>query len=400
MSEQITSFRQLIDPMPPEKFFQDYCHKRPVHIPGQPGKFGSVMSWDDLNAILDMSVWTARSLQLSLDRQRIPPAAYCRNGVDRNQMQVLQPDAEKLLGFLKRGASLLLNEIETLHPGVCSVMETIEAAHGGRGNANLYCSWKQHQAFDSHFDRHEVYALQILGEKRWQIYEGRAENPIEHPAFLNMPQAEYDRMKGRVAQEIVMRPGDLLYLPRGQFHDALASSDASLHVTFSCSEPIGLEWLTKLWELAVRDPLFRADLPPCKTSEDEEQFIQHLSRLSERFGKIAGSSEGLQLARQVRNGFTVQRPRFHLPLFEKPTMFQVLRHDLRVVRRGKEWILQGEGFKASQSDREGPLVSWMLEQGRFEKPALMTAFPKLDEETLDQLLQKLCAAEILEQQGR
>ncbi len=357
------------------------------------------MSWDDLNAILDMSVWTARSLQLSLDRQRIPPAAYCRNGVDRNQMQVLQPDAEKLLGFLKRGASLLLNEIETLHPGVCSVMETIEAAHGGRGNANLYCSWKQHQAFDSHFDRHEVYALQILGEKRWQIYEGRAENPIEHPAFLNMPQAEYDRMKGRVAQEIVMRPGDLLYLPRGQFHDALASSDASLHVTFSCSEPIGLEWLTKLWELAVRDPLFRADLPPCMTSEDEEQFIQHLSRLSERFGKIAGSSEGLQLARQVRNGFTVQRPHFHLPLFEKPTMFQVLRHDLRVVRRGKEWILQGEGLKASQSDREGPLVSWMLEQGRFEKPALMTAFPKLDEETLDQLLQKLCAAEILEQQG-
>ncbi|TQV83241.1 JmjC domain-containing protein [Denitrobaculum tricleocarpae] len=397
MSELITSFRQLIDPVPPEKFFQDYCHKRPVHIPGQAGKFGSVMSWDDLNGILDMAVWSARSLQLSLDRQRIPPAAYCRNTMDRNQMQVLQPDADKLLGFLKRGASLLLNEIETLHPGVRSVMEVIEAAHGGRGNANLYCSWKQRQAFDSHFDRHEVYALQILGEKRWQIYEGRAENPIEHPAFLNMPQSEYDRMKGRVADEVVMRPGDLLYLPRGQFHDALASSDASLHVTFSCSEPIGLEWLTKLWELAVRDPLFRADLPQCRNADDEELFAQHLERLSSRFQEIAQGPEGVQLARQLRNGFSVKRPSFSLPQFEPPVRFQVLRDGLRVVRRGKQWIAQAEGFKSVQPDDDGPLVSWMLEQTRFDKPALETAFPEVDEVKLDQLLGRLCSEKIIEQ---
>ena len=48
-------------------------------------------------------------------------------------------------------------------------------------------------------------------------------------------------MKGRVAEEILMRPGDLLYLPRGQFHDALASTDASIHVTLSCAEPNGLD---------------------------------------------------------------------------------------------------------------------------------------------------------------
>lgn len=395
MSDFITSFRQLIDPMPPEKFFQDFCHKRPVHIPGQTEKFGSVMNWDDLNRLLDMSVWTARSLQLSLDKQRVPPAAYCRNAVDRNQMQVLQPDPEKLLGFLRRGASLLLNEIETLHPGVRAVMETIEAAHGGRGNANLYCSWKQRQAFDSHYDRHEVYALQILGEKRWNIYEGRAENPIEHPAFLNVPQAEYDRMKGRVIDEIVMRPGDLMYLPRGQFHDALASSEASLHVTFSCSEPIGLEWLTKLWELAVRDPLFRADLPPCVSAEDEAAFAQHLRGLSDRFQEIARGPEAFQLAQQLRNGFSVKRPSFALPTFEQPARFRVARQDLKVVRRGTQWVAQGPGVKAPQSDEDGPLVSWMVEQGRFDRSDLAGAFPEHDERTLDRLLRGLCTAGLL-----
>ena len=395
MTELITSFRQLIDPVPTDKFFQDYCHQRPLHIPGQAGKFASVMSWDDMNRILDMAVWTARSLQLSLDRQRIPPAAYCRTTVDRNQMQVMQPDAQKLLGFLKRGASLLLNEIETLHPGIRSVMETIEAAHGGRGNANLYCSWKQHQAFDSHYDRHEVYALQIIGEKRWRIYEGRAENPIEHPAFLNLPQSEYDRMKGALAEEIVMRPGDLLYLPRGQFHDALASSDASVHVTFSCSEPIGLEWLTKLWELAVQDPLFRADLPPCRDDADEERFVQHLTSLSERFQALAGSPEGRELARRLRNGFSVQRPKFSLPAFEEQESFRVTRQGLRAVRRGKEWILQAEGLKAALAGDEGPLVAWMADQERFEKSALLAAFPDADVQVSEQLLGRLCADRIL-----
>ncbi|WP_282605888.1 cupin domain-containing protein [Pelagibius sp. Alg239-R121] len=397
MSEQITSFRQLIDPLPPEKFFQDYCRQRPVHIAGRPEKFGSVMNWDDLNRMLEMAVWTARSLQLSLDKQRIPPGAYCRNTVDRNQMQVLQPESEKIMDFLKRGASLLLNEIETLHPGVRSVLETIEAAHGGRGNANLYCSWKQRQAFDSHYDRHEVYALQIVGEKRWRVYEGRAENPIEHPAFMNVPQAEYDRMKGAVAEELVMRPGDLLYLPRGQFHDALASSDVSVHVTFSCSEPIGLEWLTKLWELAVKDPVFRADLPQCNDREGEERLRRHLDQLSERFQEIARGDEGMQRAVALRNGFTVRRPGFSLPNFEPRQSFQVLRQDLRVVRRGKEWVAVAEDYKVSQSPEDGPLLGWMAEQGRFDKTALAAAFPQVTDSVLEGLLERLCADRTLSQ---
>ena len=397
MSQQVTSFRQLIDPLPPEKFFGDYCRQRPVHIAGEPGKFASVMNWDALNRMLEMGVWTARSLQLSLDRQRIPPAAYCRNTVDRNQMQVLQPDAAKVVDFLKRGASLLLNEIETLHPGVRSVLEIIEAAHGGRGNANLYCSWKQRQAFDSHCDRHEVYALQIVGEKSWRIYEGRAENPIEHPAFKNVPQAEYDRMKGAVAQEVVMRPGDLLYLPRGQFHDALASSEVSVHVTFSCSEPIGLEWLTKLWELAVRDPLFRADLPQCDDSAGQARLEQHIAQLTERFRELASGPEGLRQAVELRNGFTPKRPDFSLPALDTPRRFRVLRPDLRILRRGREWLAAGEGFKAVQPPADGPVVSWMVEQGHFDSATLVEAFPLIESAALDQLLQRLIVDRILDE---
>ena len=261
MARPITSFQQLLDPMTPERFFEEHHGRRPLHVRGAADKFASVMSWATLNRILGMAVWGSYSMQLMMDRQRVPPAAYCRSTVDRNQQRQMQPDAEQVMALVRRGASLLLNEIETLHPGVLAVVETLEAALGAKSSGNLYCSWKERQAFDSHCDKHDVYALQIIGEKRWNVYRGRADNPIEHPAFKNVSQAENDRMKGAVAEQVLMRPGDLLYLPRGQFHDALASSEASVHVTFSCSEPNGLDWLSMLWELAVGDSRIRADLP-------------------------------------------------------------------------------------------------------------------------------------------
>jgi len=37
-----------------------------------------------------------------------------------------------------------------------------------------------------------------------------------------------------------MKPGDILYLPRGQYHDALTGDRASLHVTFGVAPATGL----------------------------------------------------------------------------------------------------------------------------------------------------------------
>ncbi|MFQ5772933.1 MAG: cupin domain-containing protein [Kiloniellaceae bacterium] len=313
MSDLITTFEQLLAPVGESAFLAEHYHRRPLHVRGGPDKFAFAMSWDALNEMLGMDVWDGNTLQLVLDRQRVPPAAYSRNTLNRNQRQVLQPESDKVMELLRRGASLVLNNIETLHPGALAVAETIAGRLGAKVSANLYCSWQERQAFDSHYDRHDVYALHVVGEKRWRLYEGRMDNPVEHAAFYNVPQAECDRLKGRVAEEVVMRPGDLLYLPRGQFHDALASSEASIHLTFGCSEPTGLDWLTRFWERAVHDPRFRADLPLADTPEGERALRAHLEMLVERVGRIALDEAGLAAAKALREGFGLKRSVFNLP---------------------------------------------------------------------------------------
>ena len=44
----VNSFAELIDPITPEVFLDEYYGQKPLHIPGDPEKFASVMSWSAL----------------------------------------------------------------------------------------------------------------------------------------------------------------------------------------------------------------------------------------------------------------------------------------------------------------------------------------------------------------
>lgn len=313
MSDYISSLKGLLDPMTPEIFRAEYLHKKPLHVRGRPEKFASALDWEDINRMLAMDVWTQQTLQLHMDTNRIPPAAYCVNAPNRDRQPVMRPDPHKVQELMGHGAALLLNQIETLAPGVLALVNTIQQGLGAKSSANLYISRKDRRGFDAHCDRHDVFAVQIYGTKLWNIYEGQLDNPIEHAMFENVPQAEYDHRKGKVAEIIEMNPGDLLYLPRGKFHDALTSGDLSVHLSISSNEPIGLDWLTQLWNLAVQDPDFRTVLPFPDGPSGERALDQHLKHLYERLGAIAVDAQSRRMARDLRRGYGIKRGSYDLP---------------------------------------------------------------------------------------
>jgi len=313
MNHPISSLADLLDPVTPEAFRADYLHDKPLHVRGRPEKFAEILDWADLNRMLAMDVWTQQTLQLHVDAKRVPPSAYCVNAANRDHQPILRPDSDKVQELIGRGATLLLNEIETLAPGVLAIVETIQRELGAKSSVNLYFSQKERQGFDSHCDRHDVFALQIYGAKRWTVYQGQLDKPIEHAMFQNVPQIEYDRLKGEVAEVVEMNPGDLLYLPRGRFHDAITSGEASVHLAVSSNEPLGLDWLTQLWNLAVRDPEFRSVLPLPDGPAGEQALHQHLRRLYERLGAIAFDRQSLQLAKALRSGYGIKRGHYDLP---------------------------------------------------------------------------------------
>ncbi len=298
----------ILAPITPEAFLAEYQGRRWLHVPGHAGKFAAMMDWEKLNQLLGMEIWTQALLKLFLDGKPVPAEQYCQRTVTRGHQQTIAPNMAAVRQWLQRGAGLVLNEVESLNPGLRAAMRALEGFLAAKSTMNLYCTFKEKQAFASHFDNHDVWAFHFEGEKVWRIYENRADYPIEHPAFQGIPQAQFDQMKGRIAAEVTMRPGDLLYLPRGTFHDALALTDGCIHIACTVSAPIGLQWLTQLWQLAMRDPVFRMDLPP-----GEAALRAHVDRLRQSFTRLLNSDEAMKQALTLRQPPAAPAPEISLP---------------------------------------------------------------------------------------
>ncbi|HEY1876738.1 MAG TPA: hypothetical protein VGG66_04680, partial [Rhizomicrobium sp.] len=72
----MTGFDQVVAPLGTDAFLKNYWLKGFVHIPGPPGRFTDLLTWNELNAILEQHRLAPPRLKLYKDGQAIDPAQY------------------------------------------------------------------------------------------------------------------------------------------------------------------------------------------------------------------------------------------------------------------------------------------------------------------------------------
>ncbi|WP_376098668.1 cupin domain-containing protein [Roseomonas sp. CCTCC AB2023176] len=392
---------ELLAPMDPARFFAEYHDKQPLLVRGTPGKFAGVLSWRGIDRLLDQShIWSSHSLKMQMDGQAVPPEAYCVRATSRDNAPVLQPHAERVREWVARGATIVLNDVDSLTPGLASVSRALEDAGLGRAQANVYISFQAHKAFPSHFDTHDVWAVQVEGEKSWNIWSGRADYPIAHPAFRSLGQAHHDRSKGELKEKVLLRAGDLLYLPRGWYHDALAEGATSVHVAYGTNAVLGVEFAQMLAERAMGDPQFRAPLPRQDgTPSAQFALTQRAAQLGQKLAEFARDPAVLQaLAKHVaearfpRGGNHLLGARGLEPprgvedaspaVDGEAPAFRVIAGEAKPVRRGAEWVLKTGAGATSLSPQEAEAAGWILSRRDVDPAALRAAHPTVDAEAL------------------
>jgi len=390
----IASFAELLAPFDPEVFFRDCYGRKPLHIRGGADKFRQVMSWSILEGLVNRtSIWSQTSLKLVLDTKPLPAGSYCVSAMGRDGTTVMQPSAPLVNDWLAKGASLVLNDIDALTPGLVSVARVLEDGLDTKVQANLYCSWKAHKAFLSHMDTHDVFAVHVEGRKQWLVYEGRAEHPINHPMFKGMPQEAIDKAKGKVLMDIVMEPGDLLYIPRGQYHDALAESGGTVHIAFGATSVIGIDIVTALIEAAVHDPLLRANLP--RRAEGEEVLAAHLEQLAKRLQGILGQESFTQAVSGFQRAYRYPREGVALPIDRFSADWRLTGPDFTVEEGAAGPLLKGPKGAVPIPPPAMAAVAWIVRNAPFREADLEAAFPKLGKGPLGQMLAQLQQMKVL-----
>ena len=131
-----------------------------------------------------------------------------------------------MLAEWERGATIVLQGLHLHRPELGAFCRSLERTLGHPAQVNAYYTPRAAQGLPVHHDTHDVFVLQVSGEKRWLVYEPALELPLrnqKYSAELGEP--------GEPVHDLALRPGDMLYLPRGWLHEALTSDSDSLHLT-------------------------------------------------------------------------------------------------------------------------------------------------------------------------
>lgn len=244
------------------------------------------------------------------------------------------------------------------HDTIHSLCSTLESEFGCMVGCNAYLTpGHASQGFAPHYDDIEAFILQVEGKKRWRVYapiNGAETLPrlssddfvMEDPSRVEVedsddPEATADKYDGRKVNDagrrkvlddpvldVVLEPGDLLYMPRGWIHQGKTldrNNDPSLHLTISCMQ--SWSW-ADLIEFVLPDAM-RAEIDSDKSTMLREglpvRFLDYMGvvhdtsdakivdkLISSNDSKIAESDEELSLEqRRLVQAKKTARKEFH-----------------------------------------------------------------------------------------
>jgi ribosomal protein L16 Arg81 hydroxylase len=381
------NFAEFIAPVDAGTFRSQYYGKRPLHIQGGGAARTGLLPWSRFNEVLAITpYWNEDSLKLYFKSRAALRENYCDTADLRpgTSAPVNPAKAKALIGL---GASLIANHLHRVCPPVGAVARMLAEVFAARTFANVYCSFRGVQAFQTHFDLHDVFALQAEGEKTWRVYEARADAPVSPVPPGDEGEKFLTATRGALLFEAEMKPGDVLYLPRGQYHDALTGSEASLHVTFGVSPATGLA-LFKLLEKAVtQESEFRAYLPDARNGAE---LRERLERLGSRIRDVVASPAFAQDVLNSQRELAGTAADYQLPAQPKPAWFSTALR-ARVVRRDRGYAVAFEGGEIALGAAY-PTIEWMLQQRMFSLEDAIARQPHVNRQELQSDFMRLVEA--------
>ncbi|KAL5235362.1 hypothetical protein ACI65C_002772 [Semiaphis heraclei] len=214
----------LIHPISINDFMRDHWEKAILHVPRNSSDyFSQLFSLTELDTILrenNLQYGTNVDITSYTDNVR-----ETHNPVGRAQPHVVWD-------YYTNGCSVRLLNPQLFAPEIYKFMANLQEYFGSLVGCNVYLTPPFSQGFAPHYDDIEAFVVQVDGEKHWRVYKPRSKfETLPRTSSRNFHQDEI----GEPILDVILRPGDFLYMPRGYIHqaDTLFTETHSLHLTFS-----------------------------------------------------------------------------------------------------------------------------------------------------------------------
>lgn len=307
------SLRELALPMAEDEFTSRYRGGELFVVPApHPEKLAGLLPWSTINSLLEGDGLQPDRMAVMRDGVRLPDWIWYRD------QPGLRLNAASLLNLLRQGATILVDRIDELVPGIRRLVGAVQEHLQARVSANAYLSFRQGSALAPHYDNHDIIVAQIHGNKRWWFYDRREAFPVAiDPTNWGKRQPP-----GNPVREVVLTAGDVMVVPRGEWHHTAVEGDVSVHLTVGVRPARGLHLIQRCLDEASADVLFRQDIPhylgPAALAAHEALLKQRLCEIIARVSlhELVAEAAAPQPSAPAPVGPSGSTGRFQLPLLD------------------------------------------------------------------------------------
>lgn len=249
-----------------DRFADRYWGQQPLLSPAAdlPGGLTQLLSADSIDELVSERGLRTPFLRVARNGTTLADRAFTApGGVGAGISDQVSDD--RLVRLFADGSTLVLQALHRFWPPIIEFCQRLAAELGHPVQANAYITPPQNQGFSAHYDVHDVFVVQIDGEKQWQIHRPILDSPLRDQPWNDRKAAVQQQAQVPALMEARLRPGDCLYLPRGYLHAATALGGVSTHLTlgvhvwtrYAIAEQLMRQALSSLAE----NPDLRTSLP-------------------------------------------------------------------------------------------------------------------------------------------
>jgi len=220
-------------------------------------------SWRDANEIFSRSDVYSKDFKISYNGIR-PKYEYVESYLDVGTLRhrLIKP---VVYDFLRKGATLIANKI-TNEPLIYEFSRAIAQYTGRQVVSSAYAAFGTKDSYRCHWDTRDVFAIQLIGRKRWVLYEPSLELPL-----YTQQSRDYEHLHpcpSEVYMDTILEPGDVLYIPRGWWHNPLPLGGGTFHLALGTFPAYAIDYLS--WIVAQMQNFLSARKALVGRKQDDE----------------------------------------------------------------------------------------------------------------------------------
>ena len=218
----LSALAALLDPISKMDFINGHWERSPLLVNRDPPEWlGRLLAVSDVDSLISLTNnGGSEDVRVAKSRDETVEHLPIARGSDG------RPELPALFRAYHDGYTIIVNGLHRRWPSISLLSAKLSEELGHSIGVNLYLTPSQAQGFQPHVDGHDVFILQIDGEKDWEVYCAPVELPLEdQKTEFSLQELGPPVLSGQLT------PGDVLYIPRGFVHRARTGRPSSLHLT-------------------------------------------------------------------------------------------------------------------------------------------------------------------------